>query len=68
MAGTHTLLVGLEDQDDGGLRLYLGHRADGLYVVLDDEAAKVQARRAWAVGGHVTIPVPPADRICRESS
>jgi hypothetical protein len=66
LAGTHTLLVGVEDQDDGGLRLYLDSRHRGLYVVVDDPAAQAQARSAWATGGHVTIPVPHAEYIQRE--
>lgn len=66
IAGTHTLLVGVEDQDDGVLRLYLDARHRGLYVVVDDPAAQAQARAAWATGGHVTIPVPPAEYLQRE--
>lgn len=68
LAGTHTLVVGVEDQDDGGLRLYLDARYRGVYVVVDDPAAQAQARAAWATGGHVTIPVPPAECIQREQS
>jgi hypothetical protein len=68
IAGTHTLLVGVEDQEDGALRLYLGARYRGLYVVVDDPDAQAQARAAWATGGHVTIPVPPVDCIHHEQA
>lgn len=65
-AGTHTFLVGLEDQADGGLRLYLKHRSLGLYSVIYDEAAKDDVRRAWDGGGHVTVPVPPVGCVYRD--
>jgi hypothetical protein len=60
VAGTHTLLVGVEDQDDGGLRMYLGHRASGVYAVVYDDDAKATVRRAWASRSHVTVPIPPS--------
>lgn len=68
MAGTQTYLVGIEEQDDGGLRLYLGHRADGLYAVIYDEDVKANVRAAWA-GKHaiVTVPTPPSECIYQEA-
>lgn len=65
--GTHVLLVGVEDQDDGALRCYIDSRHRGLYVLVDDPAAQAQVRSAWATGsGHLTIPKPPADCIYRD--
>lgn len=63
IAGTHTLLVGVEDQEDGGLRLYLKHRSLGMYVVVDDDETKDAVRRAWASGGHITVPTPSPDCV-----
>jgi hypothetical protein len=61
-----TLLVGLEDQPDGTVRAYLGHRRRGVYVVLSD-AAVASFRAAWASGGHVWLsPVPPQGYLHRD--
>jgi hypothetical protein len=65
-AGTHTLLVGVEDDPDGGIRVYLGHRGRGLYAVITDADAIEEVRNAWAGGGHVTIPIPPRECITAE--
>lgn len=57
--GTHVLLVGVEDGPDG--TLYLDHRADGIYALVD--------RCVWRCrGGHITMPTPPAECIYREGS
>jgi hypothetical protein len=61
IAGTHVLLVGVEDNGDDALRLYLDSRHRGVYALVYDEAAKAEVQRAWASGGHVTVPTPPAD-------
>lgn len=66
IAGTHTFLVGVEDHGDGGLRLYLNHRALGLYTLIYDEEAKARVRAAWAGARQITVPVPPADAIYKE--
>jgi len=68
LSGTHTLLVGVEDQDDGGLRMYLGHRSKGLYVIVDDPEGQRRIREAWAGGGgHITVPVPDGQCVYSES-
>lgn len=66
--GMSALVVGLEDDEEtGGLRVYLGHRARGLYAIVEDENAKDELRRAWAQGGHVTLsPKPPTAVIWTE--
>lgn len=58
-----TIVVGVEEQPDGAWRVYLGHRAKGIYLLL--EAAEAEPfRRAWASGGHVWMaPIPPADLL-----
>jgi hypothetical protein len=66
LAGTQVELVGIEDQSDGGLRLYLTHRSRGEYVVVDDPDVQRAVRATWAGGGRVLIPAPPATAIHRE--
>jgi hypothetical protein len=74
MAGTHTLLVGLEDNGDDGLRVYLKSRSEGLYALVYDEAAKANLLRVWGGygpghgSGHITVPIPPSDCIYQESN
>lgn len=66
--GTHTFVVGVEDNGDGALRVYLGHRAKGLYVLVEDEDAKAQVQRAWeGCSGHITIAVPPPECIFKDA-
>jgi hypothetical protein len=61
--GTHTLVVGVEDDASGALRVYLGARWKNVYCLIDNEVDKDAVRRAWSHQGHVTIPIPPADRL-----
>lgn len=69
IAGTHTLLVGIEDQDDGGLRLYLNSRSLGLYALTYDPEAQEEIRQAWGrKTHHITLPVPPPDAIYEEAA
>jgi hypothetical protein len=64
-----TLLTGVEDDPDGGLRVYLGARHRKLYMLVEDEDAKETFRRAWGGGPHVWMwPVPPADAIFKDES
>lgn len=68
MMGTHKEVVGVEDDPDGhGLRLYLGTRSAGIYVVVEDPDAQEQVRRAWNGGGRVTLPNPPEHAYFRDS-
>ena len=59
-----TLLVGLEETTQGALKVYLGHRAKGLYLLVTDAEEQETFRRAWATRQHVWMwPLPPADEI-----
>ena len=60
-------LVGIEDQNDGGMRLYLTHRARGIYALVYDEDVKADARAAWAGSQRVLVPMPPAECIYRDA-
>jgi len=60
LAGTHTILVGVEPDPGGGLRCYLGDRRKGTYCLVEDEASKAEVRRVWeSATGIVEFPVPP---------
>jgi len=65
LSGDTTFMVGVEDHDDppGSLRVYVGHRYKNIYCIVDDEDAKRDVLRAWGHGGHVLMPLPPADRL-----
>jgi len=54
------LIVGVEDDTDGSLRVYLDMRSTGLHTHVDDESAKAEVRRAWSASymGHLTTQVP----------
>lgn len=62
MGTSQTLVVGLEDEPGGMLRVYVGHRSEAIYTLIDASHAEAQRalRNAWARGGHVVIPCPPA--------
>lgn len=59
------LIVGLEDDPDGSLRVYLDHRATGIHTHVANEPAKAEVRSAWAGShmGHLTTRVPK-DALC----
>lgn len=64
--GDSTFLVGVEDNPGGGLRCFLGSRHRGLYVIVDEPDEMAKVRNAWAGGGHVCFPTPPAEFIFSE--
>jgi hypothetical protein len=58
------LVVGLEDDPDGSLRVYVAPRYSGIHSHVDDEEAKRTLRREWAsVFGHLTADIP-AHALC----
>jgi hypothetical protein len=62
--GDTTLLVGVEDHPDGGLKCYLGARYRGVYAIVDDPEAMEKVRRAWAdPTAKVLFPVPPPECV-----
>jgi hypothetical protein len=56
--GATTLVVGVEDDPDGSLRMYVGHRFKGIYAIVDDPAEKEKLRSAWGSGGHLFTAIP----------
>jgi hypothetical protein len=54
------LIVGIEDDPDGSLRVYLDMRSTGVHTHVADESAKAEVRNAWAASfmGHLTTRVP----------
>lgn len=65
-----TMIVGYEPQDDGAVRVYLGARHRGLYLLVTDPEEQDFYRRGWesiGFGHHCWMwPLPPADLIHRE--
>jgi len=60
-----TYLVGLEDDPEGGVRVYFGSRHLNLHSHLDDPETIAYLRREWAnVTAHVLIPTPPREAWC----
>ena len=53
LTGEAILIVGVEDNPNGGIRVYLGHRGDGIFVVVDDEESIATVRHAWSGTQHV---------------
>jgi len=70
LLGTAILIVGVEDNPSGGIRVYLGHRGDGIFVIVDDEASIAAARRAWAGSSHSFVSKKdiPEDALWTEAS
>jgi len=66
VSGRNTHLVGIEDQDDGGLRLYVGYRSDGIYALVYDTDLKAEVRRMWSTGQPCVIPTPSRDELFYE--
>jgi hypothetical protein len=64
--GSSSLVVGIQDEPGGGLRVYLGHRSDGVYCIIEDRAAIERLRCVWSGNCQVVIATPPADCIYRE--
>lgn len=64
------LVVGVEDDPSGMLRVYIDHRSYGRYVLIEHEEDKERARDAWAqsFGGHLTMKRPPADAVFVEET
>lgn len=60
------IIVGLQDDSDGSLRVYLDHRSTGLHTHVDDEKAQAELRSAWGASfmGHLTTQVP-ATALCK---
>lgn len=49
VAGTHTVIVGVEDDPGGGIRVYVDHRMhDRYFVPFPEDAPEVE--KAWAGG------------------
>lgn len=49
-----------DDAETGCLRMYVGHRGQGIYALIEDEAAKEELRRAWAdTSIHLMVDCPP---------
>lgn len=64
-----TLVVGVQDDPETGcLRMYVDHRSRGLYALIENEDAKAELRREWAVTTrHLLVTPPPPSCLYLES-
>lgn len=68
LAGTHCLVVGVEDGPEGMLKVYVDARHRGLYALVEDAEAQQAIRRAWAnTSSHLTITIPPPECLFLDS-
>ena len=68
MTGRTAAVSGLSEDDDGALKVYVGHRHKGLYLLVDDPVAQEAIRDAWGYGGHVLIPLPEAGQVFADAA
>ena len=70
LTGQAILIVGVEDNPNGGIRVYLGHRGDGIFVIVDDEESIATVRRSWSGGQHCLTNTDgiPDDALWTEES
>jgi len=62
--GDSRLIVGIEDDTDGSLRVYVGARWKNIHTHVEDEGTKREVRNAWGgAHGHVVADIP-ADALC----
>lgn len=71
LMGDAALVVGLDEQPDGYLRVFLGARYMGLFVLLgpnDEDEAKIAraVREGWKCRGHVLAPLWFAEALLCE--
>jgi hypothetical protein len=66
LCGQTAMVTGIEDEGDGALRVYVGARYKGVYVLVDGQEAQGALRDAWATGDKVLIPLPPRGRLSVE--
>jgi hypothetical protein len=67
LMGDTTLVVGVEDElMEGCLKVYVGMRSLGFYVLIQDPEAQREVRSAWGGRGHVLIPLPPQGHLYRD--
>ena len=62
--GTGVLIVGVEDQPEGWMKVYIGARYKNIYCVVTNPEDQERVRRAWnSTGMHVTMPKPDPSEI-----
>ncbi len=54
------LIVGVEDEPGGSMRVYLNARWTGVHTHVDDPVAQDEIRGAWGSNRHVLTIVPRA--------
>lgn len=57
------LVTGVEEDESGMLRVYVGPRFNWVYVLIENEDDKESIRRAWGSHTHVLINKPEPDQL-----
>lgn len=65
LVGPVTLIVGIEDDPAGYVKVYLGARYKNLHLRLSEEEAK-PFKRGYGYGHLWMWPLPPAEAICQD--
>ena len=66
LTGRSVEICGVEDGPDGALKVYVGPRYNGIYVLVTDQGDQDRVRNAWALGGHVFMARPVADLLWKD--
>lgn len=68
MGPNDVLIVGVEDDPSGMLRIYMNSPEPRCYVLIENEEDKERARREWehSYQGHLFMKQPPRDAIYKE--
>ena len=62
--GTGVLIVGVEDQPEGWLKVYIVARYKNIYCVVKDPEDQERVRRAWgSTAMHLTMPKPEPHQV-----
>lgn len=69
LIGTGTIVVGVQDDPETGcVRMYVGHRGDGVYALVENEEAQAELRRAWGNHRqHLVVDRPPPEALYTEA-
>lgn len=56
-SGQGVLIVGVEENEAGGVKVFVDHRSRGLYFVVRNPEGAEQVRRAWrgSISGHLIV-------------
>lgn len=67
LTGDSVLMVGVEDDPEGGIRVYINARYLGQYVLCTNPDDINRVRNAWgSTAQHVFMPTPPPEMVFQD--